>query len=360
MATLKLFLSYAPGTGKTCTMLTEAHRRRERGEDLVVGVVESHGRQAVKNLVVGLEQVPFASIPYRNVTLQEVDVEAIIRRKPAVVIMDEFAHRNVPGSRHAFRYEDVAELLENGIDVLSALNVQHLESIAPIAAEFTGVALQETVPDETLRIADEVVFVDATPVALRNRILRGDVLSDEQIHRALKGYYREENLLALRELAMQKIAEQVDVSLRKHMVQKGVNENLPVRERVVVFIDTDQSAPRQQYLISRGCAKARRLEAELHVVYLEMNNDMGEKERRAVTKPSSLFAEHLGAKVSVCQGIDLQRAVLDFARENHITQIVLGYPGGGYLKQFAWFRKVQGIMAELSAIEVHIIKYGMS
>jgi two-component system sensor histidine kinase KdpD len=359
MATLKLFLSYAPGTGKTCTMLTEAHRRRERGEDLVVGVVESHGRQAVKNLLSGLEQVPFASVPYRNVTLQEVDVETIVRRKPAVVLMDEFAHRNVPGSRHTFRYEDVAELLEHGIDVLSTLNVQHLESIAPLAAEITGVVLQETVPDETLRIAEEVVFVDATPVALRNRILRGDVLQDEQIHRAMNGYYREENLFALRELAMQKVAEQVDVSLRKQMTQKDINESLPVRERVVVFIDADQPAERLQYLISRGCAKARRLEAELHVVYLEVD-DGGNKERGMAIKSSRLFAEHLGAKISLRQGIDLRRAVLDFARENHVTQIVLGYPGGGYLRRFAYFQKVQGIMDELPAIEVHIIKYRMS
>jgi two-component system, OmpR family, sensor histidine kinase KdpD len=217
MATLKLFLGYAPGVGKTCTMLTEAHRRSERGEDLVVGVVESHGRQAVLNLASGLEQVPLVDVSYKNITLQEVDVEAIIRRKPEVVLMDEFAHRNVPGSCHAFRYEDVVELLEHGIDVLSTLNVQHLESVAPLAAEITGVSLQETVPDEMLKIADEVVIIDATPAALRNRILRGDVLPDEQAHRALTGYYCEETLIALRELAMQKVAEQVDVSLRKHM-----------------------------------------------------------------------------------------------------------------------------------------------
>ena len=356
MATLKLFLGYAPGSGKTCTMLTEAHRRRERGEDLVIGAVESHGRQAVENLAGGLEQVPFASIPYKNVVLREVDVEAIIRRKPKVVLMDEFAHRNAPGSRHAFRYEDVAELLEHGIDVLSTLNVQHLESIAPLAAEIVGVALQEIVPDEVLKIADEVVFVDVTPAALHNRILRGDVLPDEQVHRALTGYYREENLFALRELAMRKVAEQVDVSLRKHMAQKGIDEHLSVRERVVVFIDVDQPVERLQYLISHGCAKARRLEAELHVAYLEIDDGADEKERRIAIKPSRLFAEHLGAKVSTCRGVDLRRAILDFARENYITQIVLGYPVGGYLGRFSFFRTVQGIMDELSTIEVHIIK----
>jgi K+-sensing histidine kinase KdpD len=156
---------------------------------------------------------------------------------------------------------------------------------------------------------------------------------------------------------MQKVAEQVDISLRKNMVQKDTDGSLPVRERVVVFIDADQPIERLQYLISRGCAKARRLEAELHVVYLEARDGTGKEERRMAVQPSCLFAEHLGAKVSVRQGVDLRRAVLDFACENHITQIVLGYPVGGYLKRFAWFRKVQGIMDELPAVEAHIIKY---
>jgi two-component system, OmpR family, sensor histidine kinase KdpD len=352
LSILKLFLGYAPGVGKTCTMLNEAHRRYRRREDVVIGAIETHGREAVKELLVGLEQIPYKQIHYKGVSFQEVDVDAIIARKPAVVLMDEFAHRNVPGSKNIYRYEDIRQLLDAGIEVLSALNVQHLESIAPIISQLIGVSVQEIVPDETLRMANEVVFVDVTPVALRNRILRGDVLVDSQIHNALHGYYREGNLMLLRELALRKVAEQVDVSLQKHMTSEHVNESWPARERVVVCVD---ASPAATYLIARGAGNARRFDAELYIAHLEMNND--EETSKKAFRQGIELAKHLGAQVCILHGSDLEHAIREFVLEHHITQVVVGYPSGGLTRQFLFLQKIRHILDALPEIDVHIIKY---
>jgi len=223
--TFKLFLGYAPGVGKTYAMLSEGVRRRSRGEDVVIGIVETHGRKAVTELAQKLETVPRRKIEYKGTTFEEMDVDAIIARRPQVALVDELAHTNVPGSKHRKRYEDVQEILANKIDVLSTLNIQHMESLAPIVHSITGITVRETVPDWVPLMANETVMVDLTPEALQNRLRRGDVYSPEKVEQALQNFFRGGNLSALRELALRQVAEQVDRSLESYKETKQIEEN---------------------------------------------------------------------------------------------------------------------------------------
>jgi len=202
--------------GKTHTMLTEAIRRHTRGEDVVIGVVETHGRKAVGELVANLEVVPRKEIEYKGAAFEEMDVDAILARKPCVALVDELAHTNIEGSKHRKRYEDILELLDAGIDVLSTMNIQHLESVTPTVQGVTGIHVRETVPDWVLQRVNEVVMIDLTPEALQNRMRRGDVYPQERVGRALENFFRETNLIALRELALRQVAQAVDQSLEQH------------------------------------------------------------------------------------------------------------------------------------------------
>src|SRR5580692_5458963 len=210
---LKLFLGYAPGVGKTYSMLSEAIRRRSRGEDVVIGVIETHGRKGIAELASQLERVPMREIEYKGTVFEELDPEGVKARKPRVVLVDELAHTNIPGSKHRKRYEDVLDLVDAKMEVLSTFNVQHLESIAPTVGSITGIKVRETVPDWVLHHASEIVMVDLTPEALQNRMKRGDIYHSEKVDQALKNFFRRGNLIALRELALRQVAEQVDRSL---------------------------------------------------------------------------------------------------------------------------------------------------
>src|SRR5256885_7793642 len=246
---LKLFLGYAPGVGKTYGMLSEAIRRRSRGEDVLIGFVETHGRKGIEELAQQLEAVPRLKLEYKGATFEEMDVDAIIARKPQVVLVDELAHTNIPGSKHRKRYEDVQELLAAKIDVLSTMNIQHMESIAPTIRSITGITVRETVPDWVPLTAAETVMVDLTPEALQNRMKRGDVYSAEKVERSLKNFFRRGNLIALRELALWQVAEQVDRSLESYMEAQDIRKNWGVRERMAVCVSSN---PAGQYLIPPG------------------------------------------------------------------------------------------------------------
>src|ERR1700691_5100380 len=213
----KLFLGYAPGVGKTHTMLTEAIRRHARGEDIVIGVAETHGRKGGGELITNLEVVPRKAIEYKGALFEEMDVDAILARKPAVVLVDELAHTNIEGSKHHKRYEDVLELLDAGIDVLSTMNVQHLESVTPLVHKITGIVVRETVPDWVLNAVDEIVLADVTPEALQTRMRRGDIYPKDRADRALVNFFRPSNLIALREIALRHGAQVVDRSLEPYM-----------------------------------------------------------------------------------------------------------------------------------------------
>ncbi len=290
---LKLFLGYAPGVGKTFGMLSEAIRRRSRGEDVVIGFVETHGRKGIAELASQLEQVPRRKIEYKGTVFEEMDPDAIKARNPRVVLVDELAHTNIPGSKHRKRYEDVLDLVAAKMEVLSTVNVQHLESIAPTVGAITGIKIRETVPDWVLEHANEIVMVDLTPEALQNRMKRGEVYHTEKVDQALKNFFRRGNLIALRELALRQVAEQVDRSLETYMDQKDIQDPWPVRERIAVCFSSN---PRAQYLIARASRMARRMDAELYAIYVDIGHDTTEQDKNSLNA-NIQFSESLGAKV---------------------------------------------------------------
>lgn len=312
----KLFLGYAPGVGKTFSMLSEAIRRKSRGEDVVIGVVETHGRKGIAELAQQIEAVPRKKIEYKGTLFEEMDVDAILARRPAVVLVDELAHTNIPGSKHRKRYEDVQELLAAGIDLLSTLNIQHIETIAPTVRAITGVTVRETVPDWVPLSASETVMVDLTPEALQNRMKRGDVYGQEKVEQSLKNFFRRGNLIALRELALRQVAEQVDRSLESYMDSKDIRQNWGVRERLAVCVSGNPSG---QYLIARAARLARRIDAELYVLHVD--REFGQRQEDAKALEANLrFGENLGAHITRLKGKSVADAIAEFVRNKHITQ----------------------------------------
>jgi two-component system, OmpR family, sensor histidine kinase KdpD len=347
----KLFLGYAPGVGKTFGMLSEAIRRRSRGEDVVIGVVETHGRKGIEELICGMEFVPRKKMEYKGTTFEEMDVDAIIARKPAVVLVDELAHTNIPGSKHRKRYEDVQELLAANIDVVSTLNIQHIESLAPSVRSITGVVVRETVPDWVPLTASETVMVDLTPEALQNRMKRGDVYSTEKVERSLQNFFRRGNLIALRELALRQVAEQVDRSLETYMEDQDIRKNWGVRERMAVCVSAN---PTGQYLIARSARMARRMDAELYVVHVD--REFGPKETNVNALTANLkFAENLGAKVVRLKGRSVADSVADFVRSKHITQVIFGRAPVHDWRKYLYLSAVHRFLRESPAVDVHIV-----
>src|SRR6478672_3411391 len=230
----KLFLGYAPGVGKTYNMLSEGIRRHSRGEDVAIGVVETHGRKGIAELASKLETIPRRRMEYKGASFDEMDVDAILARRPRVVLVDELAHTNIEGSKHAKRYEDVMELLDANIDVMSTMNVQHIESLTPLVQRITGVQVRETVPDWVVRRAGEIVMADLTPEALQTRMRRGDIYPQDRAERALGNFFRRGNLIALRELALRQVAQVVDKSLEAHWTREGLQPAVAVREKIAV------------------------------------------------------------------------------------------------------------------------------
>ena len=348
--TLKLFLGYAPGVGKTYSMLTEAIRRHSRGEDVAVGIVETHGRKGIAELIPQLEIVPRKKIEYKGTVFEEMDVDAIIQRRPQVVLVDELAHTNIPGSKHRKRYEDVLEILAARIDVLSTVNIQHIESIAPTVNTFTGVIVRETVPDWVLQMAAETVMVDLTPEALQNRMKRGDVYGKEKVEQSLRNFFRRGNLIALRELALRQVAEQVDRSLSSYMDEKDIHENWAVRERLAVCISSN---PRAQYLLARAARMARRMDAELYAVHVDVGGANGQDDKSL--EANLKFAETLGAKVVRLEGSSVPDAAAQFVREKHITQMIFGRTATKGLNKLRYMNAISRFLRDAPAVDVHIV-----
>jgi two-component system, OmpR family, sensor histidine kinase KdpD len=352
----KLFLGYAPGVGKTYSMLSEGIRRHSRGEDVVVGLIETHGRKGIEELAPELETVPRRSIEYKGTVFEEMDVDAIIARQPAVVLVDELAHTNIPGSKHRKRYEDVQEILAAKIDVLSTLNIQHMESLAPTVRSITGVTVRETVPDWVPLMANETVMVDLTPEALQQRMERGDVYSKHKVHQALNNFFRRGNLIALRELALRQVAEHVDRSLESYMSAKEIEENWPVRERLAVCISANPSA---QYLIARGARMARRLDAELYVVHIDTGRDEAGGSQKSLDA-NIRFAEDLGAKVVRMRGKSVADAMAAFAREKHVTQVIFGRAAVKGFRKLLYLSAIHRFLRDAPAVDVHIVTHDES
>jgi two-component system sensor histidine kinase KdpD len=347
----KLFLGYAPGVGKTFNMLSEAIRRKSRGEDVVIGVVETHGRKGIAELAQQIEAVPRKKIEYKGTLFEEMDVDAILARRPAVVLVDELAHTNIPGSRHRKRYEDVQELLASGIDLLSTLNIQHIESIAPTVRAITGVTVRETVPDWVPLSASETVMVDLTPEALQNRMKRGDVYGQEKVEQSLKNFFRRGNLIALRELALRQVAEQVDRSLESYMDSNDIRQNWGVRERLAVCVSGNPSG---QYLIARAARLARRIDAELYVLHVD--REFGQRQEDAKALEANLrFGENLGAHITRLKGKSVADAIAEFVRNKHITQVMFGRALVRDWRKYLYLSAVHRFLRESPPVDVHIV-----
>lgn len=347
----KLFLGYAPGVGKTYNMLSEAIRRHKRGEDVVIGVVETHGRAGVAELLSQLEIVPRRTLEYKGTVFQEMDVDAIIARKPQVVLVDELAHTNIDGSKHKKRYEDVLELLEAKIDVLSTMNIQHLDSVTPTVASITGITVRETVPDWVLERANEVVLADLTPEALQTRMKRGDIYPTERSDKALTNFFRPGNLMALRELALRHVTQSVDRSLESYLQRKRIDQNWGVSERVAVCISSN---PASQQLIARGARLAQALGAEFYVIHVERGDGRTEDRNRALAA-NKRFAENLGAKVVQIEGAIVATTVAKFVREHKITQVIFGRSASRGWRKYLYLAAMNRFLANAANVDVHIV-----
>ncbi len=348
---LKLFLGYAPGVGKTYGMLSEAIRRHSRGEDVVVGFVETHGRKGIAELIPQLEVVPRRRIEYKGTTFEEMDVDAVIARHPEVVLVDELAHTNIPGSKHRKRYEDVLEILDAKIDVISTVNIQHIESIAPTVQAITGIVVRETVPDWVLQVSEETVMVDLTPEALQNRMKRGDIYGREKVEQALTNFFRRGNLIALRELALRQVAEQVDRSLSSYMDEKDIEENWAVRERIAVCISSN---PRAQYLLARAARMARRMDAQWYAVHVEVGNHKDEQDEKSL-EANLRFAESLGAEPVRLKGESVPEAAAQFVREKHVTQMIFGRSAVEGWQKVLYLNAIHRFLRDAPAVDVHIV-----
>lgn len=318
--TLQVFLGCAPGVGKTYEMLAHARVLADEGKDVVVGVVESHGRAATAALVEGLEVIPRRRTEYRGTVLEEMDLDAVLARKPEVVLVDELAHTNAPGSRNTKRWQDIDELRDAGIDVMSTINIQHLESLNDVIEQITGVVQRETVPDDVVRAADQIELVDIAPQALRQRLSAGKVYPEGRIDGALANYFRQGNLTALRELALLWLADQVDDNLSDYRAAHGITATWEARERVVVAIT---GGPESATLMRRASRIASRSSAELIVVRVVRGDGLADSAAMDLTALRDLAAG-FGARVHTVVGDDVPNTLLDFARGVNATQLVIG------------------------------------
>ncbi|HVV95325.1 MAG TPA: sensor histidine kinase KdpD [Hyphomicrobiales bacterium] len=350
---LKIFLGAAPGVGKTYEMLTAARARRAEGIDVVIGVVETHGRAETAALLDSLETIPRRTIAYRGHEIEEMDLDAILERRPRLVLVDELAHANAPGSRHPKRYLDVEELLAAGIDVYTTLNIQHVESLNDVVARITRVRVRETVPDSVLDRADDIEVVDLSPDDLIRRLREGKVYVPEHAARALENYFSPGNLTALRELALRRTAERVDDQLLTHMQAHAIHGPWAAGERVLVCID---DSPAGAGLVRYAKRLADRFHAPWTGLYVETARSHGltEEERDRVAACLRLV-EHLGGEAVTLPGGRIAEDVLDYARANNITQIVIGKSD-----RPRWFEMLHGsvvhdLVRRAGAISVHVV-----
>jgi two-component system sensor histidine kinase KdpD len=352
--TLRIYLGAAPGVGKTFAVLGEARRRLERGADVVVGIVETHGRPRTAEQLAGLEVLPRARVVHRGVALEELDLDGVLARRPELVVVDELAHTNVPGSRHEKRWQDVEAILDAGIGVLTTVNVQHLASLTDVVEQITGIAQQETVPDAVVRRADQVELVDMSPEALRRRMAHGNVYPAGRVDAALANYFRVGNLTALRELALLWLADRVDEGLRRYRTEHGIDSVWEARERVVVALT---GGPEGETLVRRASRVAQRAGGELLAVHVLSPDGLVGVPPSALRDQRALV-ESLGGAFHQVVGDDVAATLLEFARGVDATQLVLGTS-----RRSRWARAVRGgiggqVVAGAGEIDVHIVTHG--
>ena len=350
---MRVYLGMAPGVGKTYKALEEAHRRLDRGTDIVVGFVEVHGRARTAELLEGLEIVPRLRIEYQGVAVEEMDTDAVIARNPTVAVIDELAHTNVPGSPREKRWQDVELIREAGIDVISTCNVQHLETVADAVETITGAPVNERLPDAVLATADEIELVDMSPRALRQRIRHGNVYPPERARVALDRFFTEPNLMALRELALRFVTRSVDTRLEETIASRGLRQVPPITERVLVVVDErDSSKPAMR----RGASLAAAVGGSLSALVVETP----EIERLPFDRSQALqrniaFATDLGADVIRLSADDLVDGIEEVARSRRITHLFMAYQPGDVFQRIARRTPLEILLERLPTLEIHLV-----
>src|ERR1700722_6151483 len=352
----RIYLGAAPGVGKTYAMLSEGQRRRRRGTDVVTGFVEAYGRPATEELINGLEVVPRKAVDYRGKRLEEMDLDAVLRRRPEVALVDELAHTNVPGSgRHGKRWQDVLDILGAGISVITTVNIQHLESIADEVEQMTGAKVRERVPDWVVQKADQIELVDSSPQQLRRRMLHGNIYPKEKVPQALTHFFRTDNLIALRELALRFVADDSDEILLEHLRQHQSQVPWDTTERIMAAVPAE---PGTDILLRRAARIAFRVKAELDVVHVIADDTSPSRDGRPIDQLRALAAD-LGARWHEIDDDDPARALVSFAREHQITQIVIGSIQSSWLHIVGGGPILRRVIHEAGVvgIDVHIIAH---
>jgi two-component system sensor histidine kinase KdpD len=349
----RIYLGIAPGVGKTYTALEELHRRKARGTDVVIGFLEIHGRPKTAELAAGLEVVPRKQILYKGVTVEEMDTDAIIRRQPAVALVDELAHTNVPGSKHEKRWQDVEDLLAAGITVISTVNIQHLESLADLVESITGIRVTERLPDRVIDQADEVELIDMSPHALRQRMRHGNIYPPERAEKALQSFFREGNLIALRDMALRKMEQVTEQDLEEYMHQHQIDAAWSAGERVMVCVDPQVQA---QNLLRRGWRMANRYRTELLAVFVETPGwARATAEEKRALEQNLRFAEDLGAVTIRVQAVDVAKALMQVAHDKNVGSIVIGHSRHGRLHELLRGSIVQNLLRLSGDVDVHVV-----
>ncbi len=352
--TLRVYLGAAPGVGKTVDMLSEGRRRAGRGTDVVIGIVETHGREFTAEQIGDLTVIPREVSEYRGVQLTEMDTAAVIARRPRVALVDELAHTNAPGSRHEKRWQDVEELLDAGIEVITTVNIQHLESLNDVVAAITGVTQAETVPDAVVRAADQIELVDMTPQALRRRMAHGHIYPAERIDTALGNYFREGNLTALRELALLWVADRVEEGLDRYRAQHGITGTWAARDRIVVALT---GGPEGSTLLRRGARIAGRVAGRSLIAVHVVRSDGTAGTSATEIERQRLLAENLGGSLQLIVGDDVAATVLEFARSVNGTQIVVGASRHGRFAQLVRPSVANAIVKGSGDIDVSVVTH---
>lgn len=349
---LKIFLGAVAGVGKTYKMLSEAQRRRSRGEDIVIGLIETHGRPATAELMEGFEQIPLKKIYYRDTSLYELDTAAVITRHPEWVLVDELAHTNAPGTVHAKRWQSIEEILDAGINVITTLNIQHVESLNDVVFEITGIRVRETVPDWVLDTADEIELIDLTPDALLNRLMRGDIYKEEKIPQALANFFRKGNIVALRELALQRTAEEVDEQLHEYMDAHNMAQGKLAREHILVCVSL---RPMAQKLVRRGCRIAKRMQGTFDVMFVRPPGASLTKREQDQLQCINDLARNFGSKVVELEGDSVANEIINYAEQAGATVIVMGQSARSRLQEIVKGSIINRIMRKTKGIDIIIV-----
>jgi two-component system, OmpR family, sensor histidine kinase KdpD len=345
----RMYIGMAPGVGKTYRMLQEGHQIKEEGIDVVIGLLETHGRKETAAVAEGLEIVPRRTIQFGSIALTEMDVDAILARQPQLVLVDELAHTNVPGSPRPKRYQDVELILEAGIDVFSTLNIQHLESLIDLVAEITGVLVRERVPDRLLDEADEVIVVDVTPETLEERLREGKIYAQSKVDQCLQHFFQRRNLVALRELALREVADNLE-EIAESSTPSGQYHS--VHERVMVCVST---YPNSSRLLRRGARLASQMRARLYALYVGNPERFLTKEESMYLQMCERLCDEFGGEFIRVNSTNVPKAIAETAHQYHITQVILGQSHRSNWQLFFRGSPIQQLMRYLNDVDVHII-----